>query len=99
MEEVKRKRLSNFRRLEVAYKQKYQCALCQILLPPRFQIDHIQALHCGGTNALSNLQALCGTCHDVKSGKEMSDLGDKQRGEKTKTSKYFDIQSDSFLGN
>lgn len=97
-EKINRNRLSHWRRLEVAYRQKYRCAVCLSLLPPRFQIDHIQPLHCGGTNSVSNLQALCGTCHDLKSGKEMNSLAEQCREKKTKTSKYFDPQSDSFIG-
>ena len=50
----------------VAYRQKYQCAGCDILLPPAYQVDHIKPLALGGHNGLSNLQALCVPCHARK---------------------------------
>ena len=41
------------------------CGL-RLLLPPGYQVDHIQPLALGGTNGLSNLQALCVRCHARK---------------------------------
>ena len=50
----------------VAYRQKYRCALCNILLPPTYQVDHITPLFLGGSNHPTNLQALCPNCHADK---------------------------------
>ena len=44
--------------------------MCKCLLPASFEIDHIRPLHWGGVNARTNLQALCGTCHNEKTFKE-----------------------------
>ena len=40
----------------VAYRQKYLCAACNCLLPPTYQVDHIEPVALGGTNGLGNLQ-------------------------------------------
>ena len=58
--------LSESTKKVVAYRQRYQCAACDCLLPPGYQVDHIQPLALGGTNGLSNLQALCVRCHARK---------------------------------
>ena len=57
---------STTHRIEVAYKQKYKCNSCDILLPPTFKIDHIVELRDGGKDERSNLQALCPNCHALK---------------------------------
>lgn len=58
--------LSESQKKEVAFRQKYLCAGCDCLLPPSYQVDHIRPLALGGTNGLSNLQALCPKCHTSK---------------------------------
>jgi 5-methylcytosine-specific restriction protein A len=45
----------------------YRCAECD---EPANHVDHIVAAIEGGTDDLSNLQALCGPCHDAKTGRE-----------------------------
>ena len=51
----------------VAFRQKYMCAACGVLLHPKgFDIDHIMELRDGGKDEMANLQALCGTCHAKK---------------------------------
>ena len=57
---------STTHRIEVAYKSKYKCNACNILLPPTFEIDHIVELRDGGTDTYDNLQALCPNCHSLK---------------------------------
>lgn len=52
------------------YKQEYKCAKCFILLPPNHDIDHIVPVHKGGTDCITNLQALCKNCHGWKTYKE-----------------------------
>ena len=53
-------------RIEIAYKSKYRCNMCQVLLPPTFEIDHIKELWEGGKDEYANLQALCPNCHASK---------------------------------
>ena len=43
------------------------CGMCEIKLPPYFQVDHIVALQFGGNNETDNLMALCCDCHAKKS--------------------------------
>jgi len=43
-----------------------------------FQIDHIKELHNGGSNDISNLQALCPNCHSVKTTRNRKRQSNKQ---------------------
>jgi 5-methylcytosine-specific restriction endonuclease McrA len=52
----RRRKVSPYRRLCVAYKQSYKCALCTALLPPAFQIDHIIDLQDHGEDVETNMQ-------------------------------------------
>ena len=64
---ITNKRLySTTHRIEVAYKTKYRCNSCDVLLPPTFEIDHIVELRDGGKDEYDNLQALCPNCHSLK---------------------------------
>lgn len=64
---VKDKRAySTTHRIEVAYRTKYKCNMCDCLLPPTFEIDHIKELRDGGKDEYNNLQALCNNCHAKK---------------------------------
>jgi hypothetical protein len=75
MEPVKRRVTASMKK-EVAGRQRYTCAAnvdgytCPLGSSPfdeaGFEIDHIVELRNGGTNDLSNLQALCLMCHRVK---------------------------------
>jgi 5-methylcytosine-specific restriction enzyme A len=67
---VKRKRLSSAHRLKLACEQQWKCRECEELLPATFEVDHIKPLFSGGTNEMSNLQALCNACHANKSAME-----------------------------
>lgn len=58
--------LSRSLRYELAYRQKYKCKHCNVLLPPDFEVDHIVALEDGGQDIASNLQCLCVPCHKNK---------------------------------
>ncbi|MGI4846839.1 MAG: HNH endonuclease [Janthinobacterium lividum] len=51
--------------------------ICQSCKRPGRIVDHIIPLWDGGTNADSNLQTLCKTCHDAKSERE---AGQRARG-------------------
>lgn len=76
-----RKFLTPSRRNQIAWQQKWRCAgPCQELLPPTWCMDHIIALRDGGSNDLSNFQALCGTCHSLKTLQENQEYHDKKRG-------------------
>ena len=61
----------------IGARQKWRCSECDCLLPASFQIDHRRPLHKGGSNELSNLSALCGTCHAEKSYLEMYEFHKK----------------------
>ncbi len=58
--------LSRAIRVELAYRQKYRCNKCDILLPPNFEVDHVVALEDGGQDVAENLQCLCNPCHKNK---------------------------------
>lgn len=63
---VNKRAYSVTHRIEVAYKTKYKCGMCDMLLPPTFEIDHIKELRDGGTDTYDNLWALCNNCHAKK---------------------------------
>ena len=62
--------VSESKKKYVASNQKWRCAMCDVLLDSCFEIDHIQSLHKGGTNHISNLRALCRNCHGRKTAME-----------------------------
>tara|TARA_B110000008_G_scaffold278580_1_gene322840 strand:- start:4272 stop:4835 length:564 start_codon:yes stop_codon:yes gene_type:complete len=62
----KKRAYSTSHRIEVAYKTRWRCAHCRVLLEPDFQIDHIKELRYGGEDAWENLCALCVPCHSKK---------------------------------
>lgn len=51
---------------KIAADQKWQCGHCKSILDASYEVDHIVALFNGGTNAESNLVALCRNCHGKK---------------------------------
>jgi 5-methylcytosine-specific restriction endonuclease McrA len=67
------RRVSETLKKTIAHRQRYHCAMCQQMLPPSYQIDHIIPLYVDvyGTrteylNSAANLQALCPNCHSMK---------------------------------
>ena len=50
----------------VASEQQWKCLICQKILDYTYEIDHVVPLFKGGTNEISNLQALCRSCHGKK---------------------------------
>ena len=66
----KRKKINKDVRLQVVNKQENACGMCNLVLTPYFEIDHIIGLQFGGTDDESNLMALCRECHAKKSIKE-----------------------------
>jgi hypothetical protein len=55
----------------VASRQEWKCKSCNHILDHTYQIDHIKRLQFGGTNDLTNLQALCPNCHSSKTVTEI----------------------------
>lgn len=50
----------------VASQQNWLCMKCGEMLPATYEIDHVVRLDRGGTNDMSNLEALCPSCHRQK---------------------------------
>ena len=69
LNKVKRS-VSESKKKYIASNQKWRCAHCNNLLDNTYEVDHIIALYRGGTNDLTNLEALCRNCHGVKTFKE-----------------------------
>jgi len=84
----------------VAGRQRYTCAAsvedyaCPMNGQPfdesGYEIDHIKELREGGTNDLSNLQALCVSCHRVKTSRSTTSIS-KKRVEKEPPKKVEQI--------
>ena len=76
----------------------YQCPLWQreenkgIFGEEKYHIDHIVELWDGGTDDTDNLQALCLSCHTVKTKRSTSQRNKMKREEKKNTSKKLDLQ-------
>ncbi len=66
--------VSESKKKYIASNQKWRCAHCNNLLDNTYEVDHIIALYRGGTNELTNLEALCRNCHGVKTFKEKMNL-------------------------
>ena len=62
--------VSEAKKKYVAGSQGWNCAHCKEQLKPWFEVDHIVRLEYGGTNDISNLEALCRECHGKKTAKE-----------------------------
>jgi hypothetical protein len=54
----------------IAHKQKYHCSVCNELLPPSYQVDHIIPHSISNDDSEDNLQALCPNCHSLKTQRE-----------------------------
>ena len=63
---TRRKRVTPFISKKIAAGQQFRCAMCKKLLQEDWEIDHIVSLQRGGSNDLSNLQALHKRCHAYK---------------------------------
>jgi hypothetical protein len=50
----------------IAANQNWICKDCNKQLPAWFEVDHVIALHNGGSNEIDNLVALCRDCHGKK---------------------------------
>lgn len=58
--------VSESRKRFVASQQNWLCKKCGEMLPATYEIDHIVRLDRGGTNEITNLAALCPSCHRQK---------------------------------
>lgn len=58
--------VSESKKKYVASQQSWKCAKCQEQLTATFEVDHVKELQHGGTNHVSNLEALCRECHGQK---------------------------------
>ena len=67
---TRRKRVTPFISKKIAARQQFRCAMCEKLLQEDWEIDHIVSLQRGGSNDLSNLQALHKRCHAYKNSIE-----------------------------
>ena len=63
---INKRKYSTTHRIHVAHRTDYKCAICSVLMPPEFEVDHIKALHMGGKDEFANLAALCPNCHGKK---------------------------------
>jgi hypothetical protein len=54
----------------VASSQNWKCAMCGQTLNHTFEVDHQQRLDQSGDNSVENLQAMCVTCHRLKTAEE-----------------------------
>jgi diadenosine tetraphosphate (Ap4A) HIT family hydrolase/5-methylcytosine-specific restriction endonuclease McrA len=67
--------LSGTLRYEVLKKAKFRCELCGIPADERaLEVDHITPRNKGGTDEISNLQALCYRCNAMKRDRDDTDL-------------------------
>ena len=55
--------VSETKKKYVASQQKWQCAKCSSQLDASFEVNHKTPLYLGGSNHVSNLEALCRNCH------------------------------------
>ncbi len=69
-EGTKREQSTPLTKKRVAAKQKWRCRACGKLVAETGEIDQMVPLLRGGYNAESNMQALCRSCHQVKSAEE-----------------------------
>jgi len=66
-----RKNITNTVKKTVAASQEWKCKHCSNILDECYEIDHIICVKDGGTNDVTNLQALCPNCHRKKTGKDI----------------------------
>ena len=62
--------VSETKKKYVASLQNWQCKHCKCQLSAWFEVDHRLRLDQGGTNDVSNLEALCRECHGKKTSME-----------------------------
>lgn len=65
-----KRNVSESKKKYIASSQKWSCAHCQQMLDNTYEVDHVIPLYKGGTNDLTNLEALCRNCHGKKTFKD-----------------------------
>jgi len=61
-----KRKLSETTKKVVSANQQWSCKNCNKILDASYEVDHIIPLYKGGTNDITNLQALCRNCHGKK---------------------------------
>lgn len=83
-----KRKVSESTKKQVAGRQRFRCATvpnyaCPLRNEPfdeaGYDIDHIVELRNGGSNDITNLQALCPTCHRVKTSRNTAVSIEKQQ--------------------
>ena len=74
--------VTNLKKKQVAASQLWKCNSCQNILNECFEVDHILCKKDGGTDEITNLQALCPNCHRSKTN---TDLTKKAASKQVKT--------------
>ena len=88
-----KRKFNQTHRIHIMYTQKYKCMICDELLKPDCQLDHIIPLEDGGEDSVDNLQALCVSCHSEKTYDhrlQQHPLFSKSTIKPVKTSLYFE---------
>ena len=63
---IYKRSVSETKKKYVASSQSWRCAACKDQLDATYEIDHVIELQDGGSNDISNLEALCRNCHGKK---------------------------------
>lgn len=67
MDEIKRRKLSKTKRIQIYDKCNHRCAYCGCDLEYKeMQVDHAQPLRCGGADEMSNMLPACRSCNHYK---------------------------------
>lgn len=62
--------VSEAKKKYVASNQKWRCGKCNEMLSGAYEVHHITPLKFGGSNHISNLEALCRNCHGIETMKD-----------------------------
>ena len=57
---------------QILQRDRHLCQNCKRkgVVTPAYEVDHIVNIESGGTNAASNLEAICRACHRAKTARE-----------------------------
>ena len=77
--------VTNLKKKQVAASQTWKCNICQNILNECFEVDHILCKKDGGTDEITNLQALCPNCHRSKTNADVSKNAASNSGKTVKT--------------
>src|SRR3990167_3361612 len=81
----------------IAYGQSWKCGICDAMLPPSFQVDHIIPFSISSDDSEENLMALCANCHANKTQKEHARILEikKMKGRKKINICWFCLEQES----